>query len=763
MPAISANLGFPRIGSQRELKFALEQYWSQKTSEEQLLVTARKLQQQAWLWQKEAGIQLIPVGDFALYDHVLNTIELVGAIPARYQTPNWTSDLQQYFAMARGTSEHGGLTAMEMTKWYNTNYHYIVPEWTTGQKFALNADNLLKQIKQAREFGFEPRPVIVGPVTLVMSGKAKTPDINLKQIFEDLLPVYVELFALLQQQGVRHIQLDEPCLSLDLSFRELNWLKQSCTALDQAAPGVNISLTSYFDDLGKNMEFAFTLPVQTIHLDLVSAPEQLDRALKLIRPDQSLSLGLVNGRNVWKTDLEAAITLAEKAVAAIGLDRIVIAPSCSLLHSPIDLDQETELDPEVKAWLAFAKQKLTEIATITHVLNHGRAGGEELLVSNRHALAKRRTSQRVVNPQVRQRLTTVTPEMYSRKNAFPKRAEVQQQELKLPLLPTTTIGSFPQTPDIRKARSDYRSGKITEAQYDDFLKQKTIECIRWQEEIGIDVLVHGEFERNDMVEYFGEQLEGFIATANGWVQSYGSRCVKPPIIFGDISRKGPMTVAWSHFAQKHSQRFMKGMLTGPVTILFWSFIRDDQPRSETCRQIALAIRDEVHDLEQAGIRIIQIDEPAIREGLPLKAHQWKDYLQWAVDCFRLSSSSVADATQIHTHMCYSEFNDILPSIAALDADVISIETSRSQMELLDGFKAYEYPNAIGPGVYDIHSPRVPTGEEVQQLIRKAAQVIPADRLWINPDCGLKTRGWTEVKHALSTMVEAAEKLRQELV
>lgn len=759
MATLSSNLGFPRVGPHRELKTALEQFWQGTISEAELLQTAQSLQEQNWKWQHAAGIDLVPVGDFSLYDHVLDTVELVGAIPERYRTVAWASALERYFAMARGTAAHGGIPAMEMTKWFNTNYHYMVPEWTVAPQFQLHAEHLLQQIDRARQAGVEPRPVILGPVTLLLLGKAKSANCSLDEVFQALLPVYVELFRVLEQKQVRQVQLDEPCLVLELTAEQRGWLQQACAALSAAAPHVPIVLTSYFEGLRENLSFALSLPVEVVHLDLVTDPQQLATVLEQLPAEKSLSLGLVNGRNVWKTDLTAALQLAQQAVSKIGADRVLIAPSCSLLHSPIDLDLEQKLDPEVKSWMAFAKQKLQEIVVLSRAVNQGPTAVHAELTANQAAWFTRRCSQRVQAPEVRQRLAAVTPEMSHRHSPFSVRVQEQRRHLNVPLLPTTTIGSFPQTADVRKARADVRKEKITAAQYEQFLKAKTVECIRWQEEIGLDVLVHGEFERNDMVEYFGEQLAGFVVTEFGWVQSYGSRCVKPPVIYGDVSRTAPMTIDWITFAQQHTTRPMKGMLTGPVTILFWSFVRDDQPRSETCRQIALAIRDEVSDLEAAGIKVIQIDEPAIREGLPLKHRDWHEYLNWAVDCFRLSAASVADQTQIHTHMCYSEFNDILEAIARLDADVISIETSRSQMELLDAFAEFDYPNAIGPGVYDIHSPRVPTQAEVLGLLQKAKSVLPVERLWVNPDCGLKTRGWEEVRSALKIMVAAARELR----
>ncbi|PHS17688.1 MAG: 5-methyltetrahydropteroyltriglutamate--homocysteine S-methyltransferase [Blastopirellula sp.] len=761
MPAVSSNLGFPRIAANRELKTALESYWKGKIDESELIKRAKQIEKQSWIWQKEAGIDLIPVGDFALYDQVLDAVELFGAVPQRYQEIEWISPIERYFAMARGISKYGGVSAMEMTKWFNTNYHYLVPEWSEDQAFELNAEKLIDQIQRAKQLGITPKPVVIGPVTLIALGKAKSSDCSLEKTFQELLPIYVELFQKLEELGVKHVQLDEPCLNVELTPTQRKWIQESCEALHAAAPNIEINLASYFDGLDENLELVFSLPVQVVHLDLVTAPDQLVQALKIISDDKTLSLGVVNGRNIWTANLDQAIAQVQQAVNQLGKDRVQIGPSCSLLHCPIDVSSETAIDEEIKPWLAFAKQKLDEIALITKAVNEGQDSVAELLKQNRTILESRSTSALVVAEAVRQRVSQVDEAMYARNTSFVERYRQQQQHLKLPILPTTTIGSFPQTREVRKARADFRNQRITEEQYQEFLEEQTADCIRKQEEIGLDVLVHGEFERNDMVEYFGEKLAGFTETSNGWVQSYGSRCVKPPVIYGDVHRPKPMTVQWTEFAQNQTEKPVKGMLTGPVTILCWSFVRDDIPRSETCKQIALAIRDEVQDLEAAGIQLIQIDEPAIREGLPLKQADWDAYLKWAVDCFRLSSSGVKDTTQIHTHMCYSEFNDIFQAIADLDADVISIETSRSQMELLTGFVEFNYPNAIGPGVYDIHSPRVPTHQEVTDLLKQAIQVLPIERLWVNPDCGLKTRGWKEVLAALKVMVSASQELREE--
>ena len=760
--AIATNLGFPRIGAKRELKWLLEKYWKGSIGADDLRTGADEIRRTNWKSQAEAGIQQLPVGDFSLYDHVLDWALRVGAVPAAYQTPQLVSELDRYFAMARGTQKGADLPALEMTKWFNTNYHYIVPEWSADQAFELNADALLGEIAAALQVADDVRPVVLGPVSLLLLGKLKGSSASPLVLLDKLLPVYEQLLGKLNEAGVTWVQWDEPILALDLSDEAQAALRHSLEALSPARGQVKLVLTSYFESLRENLPLAFSLDVDALHLDLVYGPEQLPAALEHIRPQQYLSLGLVDGRNVWKTNLAKALETAQQAATAIGKDRLLIAGSCSLLHSPVDLEHETKIDAEVKSWLAFARQKLDEIAILTRAINEGPESVARQLKENAAAIEARRTSRRTHNPDVRARHQAISPESLQRQADYTTRKTQQQQRLNLPLLPTTTIGSFPQTSEVRQARAAYRKGDLTEDAYQQFLKTETEKCIARQESLGIDVLAHGEFERNDMVEYFGEQLEGFVVSANGWVQSYGSRCVKPPIIFGDVHRPNAMTVEMTRYAQSLTERPVKGMLTGPVTILFWSFIRDDQPRRDTCEQIALAIRDEAADLEGAGIGVIQIDEPALREGLPLRQADQEGYLRWAVDAFRLASSGVANQTQIHTHMCYCEFNEILPSIAALDADVISIETSRSKMELLDGFGSFQYPNEIGPGVYDIHSPRVPATSEMVGLLKKAVDVIPAQRLWVNPDCGLKTRGWVEVEAALQSMVEAAREVRSML-
>lgn len=751
---LATNLGFPRIGLNRELKRAQESFWAQKSTAEELLTVAEDLRARHWKLQKDAGLDHIPCNDFTLYDQMLDMTALLGAVPARY---NWTGDrvdIDTYFAMARGSAT---APAMEMTKWFDTNYHYIVPEFDNNTNFKLSGSKLFDDVAEARAEGVFARPVLIGPITYLSLGKAKGMDPM--DLLPKLIPVYADILQRLVRESVLWVQIDEPILCLDLTDKQRAGFKAAYAELAKAAPDLKILLATYFESLRDNLDLALSLPVHAVHLDAVRGAAQIDAALNKWPADKTLSLGVVDGRNIWKNDLRASLGILQKAVAKLGPDRVWVAPSCSLIHSPVDLDGETKLDAEIKSWMAFATQKVTEIATLARGLKGGEAVIAPALAISDAARNARATSTRIHNPAVKQRVNTITPSMIDRASPFPARQAAQRAKYNLPLYPTTTIGSFPQTTDIREARANFKSGKIDQATYDARMKQEIAHVVKYQEDIGIDVLVHGEAERNDMVEYFGELLSGFAFTMNGWVQSYGSRCVKPPIIFGDVARPNPMTVGWSTYAQSLTSRPMKGMLTGPITILQWSFVRDDQPRSTTCQQIGLALRDEVTDLESAGITIIQIDEPAIREGLPLRRADWPAYLRWAVDCFRLSASGVADTTQIHTHMCYSEFNDIIHSIGEMDADVISIETSRSHMELLEAFVNYQYPNEIGPGVYDIHSPRVPSTAEMVALLQKARAVLREDLIWVNPDCGLKTRGWAEVEPALVNMVEAARNLR----
>ena len=751
----AANLGYPRMGGQRELKFALESFWAGKSDEASLLKTAQNLRAEHWNIQKDAGIATPPSNDFSLYDHVLDMAAALGAIPKRFAHGRGPLTLETYFAMARG-SEHA--TAMEMTKWFDTNYHYVVPEFEAGMRYQLLSLKSVNQYLEAKSLGIETRPVLLGPVSFVLLGKPADANVTRVQVLQAILPLYRELLSRLHAAGADWVQIDEPYLCLDLDSEAQALFTAAYKELSSRSELPKLMLTTYFGDLRENLDLALSLDTAGLHLDLVRAPHQLADLLAKSPRDLHLSLGLVDGRNVWRTDLSNALTLLESATRILGSDRIQVAPSCSLLHTPVDLNLEKKLDPAIRSWMAFARQKLAEVVLLAHAIED-RSFVQRDLDANALLIASRNSSTLINKPEVQRRVAEIDDSMLRRTSPYPARREQQAAALSLPLFPTTTIGSFPQTSEVRKTRAAFRNGKIDQHAYDQFVEEETERCIRFQEKIGIDVLVHGEFERNDMVEYFGEQLEGFVFSENGWVQSYGSRCVKPPIIFGDVHRPHPMTVRWSTYAQSLSNSPMKGMLTGPVTILQWSFVRDDQPRSQTCQQIALAIRDEVTDLEAAGIKIIQIDEPAIREGLPLRRADWPDYLNWSIKAFRLASSGVADKTQIHTHMCYSEFNDMIDSIVAMDADVISMECSRSRMELLDTFHRIRYPNEIGPGVYDIHSPRVPEDGEIEALLTKALEVLTPQQLWINPDCGLKTRGWKEVELALSKMVATAVNLR----
>lgn len=765
------NLGYPRIGSNRELKKASEQYWAGKITLAELLSKGRNIADQNWKLQQEAGIDLIPSNDFSYYDQILDMSLTVGAIPKRYNQvvlQKTNNELDLYFAMARGYQKDGlDITAMEMTKWLDTNYHYIVPEFYKNQEFSLFSGKIVNEFVRAKQLGIKTKPVIIGPVSYLLLGKEKEASFDKLDLIKKLLPVYLQILTELKDQGAEWIQFDEPFLALDINEKAKVAYQYVYTEISKQFPQLKVLVATYFEGLKDNLSLAAHLPVKALHIDLVRCPEQLDEVLNTIPATLTLSLGMVDGRNIWKNDFEQSLAIIKKALVQLGNDRVLIAPSCSLLHSPCDLDLETNektLTPEIKQWLAFAKQKIEEVVTLK-ALAEEKPTQEALakLTENKNAIESRKTSALIHNAAVKQRVSAITDKDAERENAFASRKKTQQDILKLPLFPTTTIGSFPQTTEVRNWRAQFKKGEITPAEYDALLKKETEEAIRWQEEIGIDVLVHGEFERNDMVEYFGEQLNGFTFTKNGWVQSYGSRCVKPPIIYGDVDRPKAMTVYWTAFAQSLTPILVKGMLTGPVTILQWSFVRNDQPRSVTCNQIALAIRDEVVDLEKAGIKVIQIDEPAIREGLPLRQADWQAYLKWAVTAFKISASGVKDETQIHTHMCYSEFNDIIQHIADMDADVITIECSRSQMELLDAFADFKYPNEIGPGVYDIHSPRVPSRTEMVQLLEKAKAVVPADQLWVNPDCGLKTRHWEETKKALIEMVAAAQEMREEVL
>lgn len=766
----ATNLGFPRIGDMRQLKKAVESYWKGSSSQEELLKTGAELRAHNWKLQKDAGLDHIPSNDFSFYDQVLDMICTLGLVPSRYKWDGNQIDLDTYFAMARGAQRDGiDVTAMEMTKWYDTNYHYIVPEFEKGTTPKLSSSKIFDQYQEAKDQGIETRPVLIGPASFVFLGKAQYDGFNHEETVKALLPVYNEILNKLANMGAKWVQIDEPVFALDLCPVGQGVVKAVYDGLE-SPEGLQILVASYFDTLRGNADQFYNLPVDALHIDLCRGPNQantsannaeksLDEALSKIG-DKTLSIGIVDGRNIWKNNLSKSLYLVEKAVAKLGSDKVFVAGSCSLLHTPVDLRSEDALDDKLKSWMAYATQKLDEIALIKKGANEGRGAISSEISASDAVQEDRRTSKRIHNDEVKARVSNITPDITNRKSPFATRQKVQHEALDLPLYPTTTIGSFPQTPEIRKARADFKKGNIDEATYKAAMEKEINLVVDYQHKADIDVLVHGEPERNDMVEYFGEQLAGFAFSKFGWVQSYGSRCVKPPIIFGDVSRPNPMTVEWSKYAQEQTDKIMKGMLTGPITILQWSFVRDDQPRSVTSKQIAFAIRDEVADLEAAGIKMIQIDEAAFREGLPLRKSDWKAYLDNAVEDFRISSCCVEDETQIHTHMCYSEFNDVIDSIGAMDADVISIECSRSQMELLESFVTYKYPNEIGPGVYDIHSPRVPNTQEMVDLLDKAKQNLDERQIWVNPDCGLKTRGWPEVETSLKNMVEAAKIMRE---
>lgn len=789
MTLTTHNLGFPRIGADRELKKALEAYWRGDLERDQLEQAGRQLRRRHWLQQAQAGLDLIPTGDFAWYDQVLTLSATLGNVPVRHrgghQPAETTSsasssgcghsgsgegveaptepcadvDLDTLFRMGRGRAPTGqSASACEMTKWFDTNYHYLVPEFHPNQSFALSYRQIIDETREAVELGYAAKPVILGPLSYLWLGKEKAPNFDRLSLLDALLPAYQELLQALAEAGADWVQIDEPILVLDLPAPWQQAFERAYHQLQQKS--LKILLASYFDALQDNLSIAVNLPVAGLHIDAVRAPEQLPAVLDRLPIHKVLSVGIVDGRNIWKNDLRLSLAYLDEARRRLG-DRLWLAPSCSLLHVPVDLERETQLDPELKSWLAFATQKVEELVTLAQLLD-GRESSQikKSLDQSDRAARSRQHSSRIHKSAVKARLDAVVLTDSQRQSPFIERIKRQSARLGLPLFPTTSIGSFPQTQDIRLTRRDFKEGRINELEYRTAMEREIAEVLARQEQLGLDVLVHGEAERNDMVEYFGEQLEGYAFTRFGWVQSYGSRCVKPPIIYGDVSRPNAMTVDWTRYAQELTSKPVKGMLTGPITMLCWSFVRDDQPRETTARQIALALRDEVLDLEAAGTAIIQIDEPALREGLPLRRAARAQYLDWAVDAFRLSSSGVSDATQIHTHMCYSEFNDIIGSIAALDADVITIETSRSQGELLQVFEDFDYPNDIGPGVYDIHSPNIPEVQEMVQLLQQAARKLPAERLWVNPDCGLKTRAWPETEAALARMVAAARQLRR---
>lgn len=749
--------GYPRVGAKRELKFAVEAFWKGAKSEAEVQEVAAEIRRLNWATQKAAGADLLPVGDFSFYDHVLDMICAVGAIPKRFGFDAANLTLEQYFQLARGNATQ---FAMEMTKWFDTNYHYIVPEWHGDTEFSAHSARLIAQIKEAKAQGHDIKPTLVGPLTLLWLGKKKEEfGCRLKVLLPKLLPVYAQLLRELAAEGVDWIQIDEPILAVDAGEAWTNAFPEVYKEL--ANTGVRIIIGTYFASVAEHVKLLSNLPVHGVHIDCVRDYSQLEVFADNYPSSKVLSIGLVDGRNVWKANLTKIIDTLNPVKEIFG-NNLWIAPSCSLLHSPQDLAVEEQLDPEIKNWMAFAAQKLVELGVIKQALAHGKDSVQAALKASDEAAADRATNKKIHNDAVKARLENLPAGADQRKSPFAERIKAQQAWMNLPVLPTTTIGSFPQTSEIRAARAAFKKGELSAADYDAAMKKEIAYCVEIQEKLQLDVPVHGEAERNDMVEYFGEQLAGYCFTQFGWVQSYGSRCVKPPIIFGDVSRPNPMTVYWSSYAQSLTKRPMKGMLTGPVTMFKWSFVRDDVPLSVVAKQIALALNDEVLDLEKAGIKVIQIDEPAIREAMPLKKSQWDEYLAWACEAFRLSSTGAEDSTQIHTHMCYSEFNDILPAIASMDADVITIETSRSDMDLLTAFGEFKYPNDIGPGVYDIHSPRVPTAAEVEHLLRKAMDVVPVERLWVNPDCGLKTRGWKETIEQLEVMMEVTQKLRTEL-
>ncbi len=752
------NLGFPRIGKHRELKFALEKYWSNTISQDELLQTASILRKQHW--QNQNKLDWVPVGDFSFYDQVLDMSFLLGNVPKRAENLS-DNEIDNYFRVARGRafvneSNRTCIQASEMTKWFDTNYHYIVPEFSQETNFTLQAQRLITQIRQAQEQGVKVKPVIIGPVTYLWLGKSKDKT-NKLDLLDSLVKVYVQLFDELTKLGIEWVQVDEPILVTEL---ELDWQVAFKKTYDTLAnKSIKLLLASYFGTLQDNLSLACGLPIDGLHIDAINAKYEVQLVIDSLPDDKVLSLGVVNGRNIWKTDLSATLLWLESIHQQLQ-DRLWLAPSCSLLHVPVDLDSEQELDSDIKLWLGFAVQKLEELSLLAQALNQGQASITKEIASNINAINGRKYSPLVHNDKVKERIAKVKDGLGNRQSNYKDRAKLQSEKFNLPLYPTTTIGSFPQTLEIRQARRDYKLGKLSVEKYTQLMRSEIRNCVQVQEDLGLDVLVHGEPERNDMVEYFGQQLSGYAFSQFGWVQSYGSRCVKPPIIFGDISRPKSMTLDWITYAQSLTNKPMKGMLTGPVTMLNWSFVRDDQPRAATCLQLSLAIRDEVLDLEKSNINIIQIDEAALREGLPLRKSQWQTYLDWAIKAYRISANGVSNETQIHTHMCYSEFNDIIGSIAQMDADVITIETSRSDMELLDIFDEFDYPNEIGPGVYDIHSPNIPSVDSMVELMQKAEKRIPARRLWVNPDCGLKTRHWDEVNLALTNMVLASQQLRK---
>ncbi|KAF7332003.1 hypothetical protein MKEN_00080600 [Mycena kentingensis (nom. inval.)] len=760
---LSAVLGFPRIGANREIKKAVEAYWAGKISADDLTKAAADVKKTSWTSLKDRGVDLIPSGEFSLYDHVLDHSAAFNVVPKRYQGLG-LSPIDVYFAMGRGRQADGvDVPACEMKKWFDSNYHFVVPEVSDETDFKLNFNKALEEFNEAKAAGVTTRPVILGPISFLALSKAAkeaAPGFQPISVLPKLLPVYQTLLADLKAAGVESVQIDEPILVLD-SAAALE--KQYASVYETLAPiAPKIVLTTYFSRLDSNLSFIAKLPVAGLHIDLDRAPAQLNEVIAAVKPTALiLSLGVVSGRNIWKTDFAAALKIGQTAIEALGADRVIIATSSSLLHTPVTLASEKKLTPEQKDWFSFALEKASEVATLAAALSGSQdAAVAKALEENKASIAKRREFESTSDDTVRKRVAAITDDMLERKSPFAVRKEVQAKHLNLPKFPTTTIGSFPQTKEIRQARAKLGKGELTEAEYDEFIKKEIETVVRFQERIGLDLLVHGEPERNDMVQYFGEHLSGFVFTQNAWVQSYGSRYVRPPIIVSDVSRPESITVRWSSYAQSITKKPMKGMLTGPVTILNWSFPRADVSRELQSRQLALALRDEVVDLEKAGINAIQVDEPAIREGLPLRRADWDAYLKWAVDSFKLSTAGVTDQLQTHSHFCYSDFDDIFPSIQRLDADVISIEASKSDMKLLNTFKQYGYSNQIGPGVYDIHSPRVPGDQEIKDRLKAMLDILPDSLLFVNPDCGLKTRGWKETEASLVNLVAGATWARQ---
>lgn len=744
------------------MKKALEAYWGDKTSAEELLAVAKEQRLNTYKTIKEQGVDFVPTGTFSLYDHVLDAANTFGIIPEAY-AKSGLSPLDTYFAMARGHQKGGvDLPATEMKKWFDSNYHYLVPEFSEKSTFSLNNTMPVDHFVEAKQAGYNGRPVLVGPITLLWLGKvskdASSESFDRFTLLPKLVEVYAELLKKLHEAGAPWVQLDEPVLVTDAAKDLASAFEQTYGTLSKAAPELNILLATYFGRLEDNLSFVKSLPVAAVHIDLDRAPEQLTPVLDALAPTKmGVSLGLVSGRNIWKTDLTAAVKLAQTAVEKLGAERVQVASSSSLLHTPITVANEKKLSPEVLDWFSFATEKCGEVAAISNVLQ---GKGQDVLAANSKSIAARRDFEKNSDPAVRDRVANIKPEDFNRKSPFAKRREIQREFLKLPMFPTTTIGSFPQTKEIRQYRARFTKGDISEAEYEKFLEDEIKSVVEKQEALGLDVLVHGEPERNDMVQYFGEQLDGFVFTQNAWVQSFGSRYVRPPIVVSDVSRPKAMTVRWSSYAQSLTSKVMKGMLTGPVTILNWSFPRVDIGKDVQAFQIALALRDEVVDLEKAGIKAVQVDEPAIREGLPLRRSEWDAYLKWAVDSFRLSVGGASDAMNTASHFCYSDFNDIMDSVIALDADMISIENSKSDAKLLKIFQSTKYPNEIGPGVFDIHSPRVPSVYEMVERVKEMVQFIEPKLLWVNPDCGLKTRTWEECTAQLKAMVQAAEKARQ---